>query len=187
MGLLATSPLPSRGPQRFRARDKNGSGPQMGKLATSPLPSSTSQKYPDEVGGNIPSNVPEMYAVPGKMGGNGGKWEEKGCYGGGGGQITKSVGLGWTGLVSPFSPIFPHFSLGAFANAPPPPIALSPIKTMFFDLFCPQIPHFSIEHPKFPTVFCIFPHFPPFSPIFPWELSPMHPPHSLVANQNHAF
>ena len=35
-----------------------------------------------------------------------------------------------------------------------------PIKTLFFDLFSPKIPHFSIEHPKFPT---LSPHFPPFS------------------------
>ena len=52
-----------------------------------------------------------------------GNWGEMGCYGGKWGQITKIVGLGWTGLVSPFSPIFPispHFSLGAFTNAAPP-------------------------------------------------------------------
>ena len=153
-----------------------------GAFNTAPLCTSRPQKYPDEVGGNIPSNVPEMYPVPGKMGENGGKWGEMGgkggnegemgrnggkwgkmrggmgCYGGRWGQITKSVGLGWTGLVSPFSPIFPHFSLGAFTNAPPPP-ALLPIKTMFFGLFSPKIPHFSIEHPKFSHT---FPHFPPF-------------------------
>ena len=40
------------------------------------------QKYPDKVGGNIPSNVPEMYPIPGKMGGNGGKWEGIGENGG---------------------------------------------------------------------------------------------------------
>ena len=69
------------------------------------------------------------------MGENGGEWGKRGenegemgeneggmgCYGGRWGQITKSVGLGWTGLVSPFFPISPHFSLGAFTNAPPPP------------------------------------------------------------------
>ena len=52
------------------------------------------QKYPDEVGGNIPSNVPEMYPVPGKMGENGGKWGGYGrkwggngvLWGGGGGK-----------------------------------------------------------------------------------------------------
>ena len=41
-----------------------------------------------------------------------------------------------------------------------PPIALLPIRTMFFDLFSPQVPHFSIEHPKFPILFPIFPIFP---------------------------
>ena len=49
------------------------------------------------------------------MGRNGEKWGQwekmggNGCCGGRWGQITKIVGLGWTGLVSPFSPIFPHF------------------------------------------------------------------------------
>ena len=41
----------------------------------------------------------------------------------------------------------------------PLPIALLSIKTMFLDLFSPKIPHFSIEHPKFPTLSPIFPHF----------------------------
>ena len=41
-----------------------------------------SQKYPDEVGGNIPNNVAVMYPVPRKMGGNGGKWGEMGGNGG---------------------------------------------------------------------------------------------------------
>ena len=62
-----------------------------------------------------------------------------GCYGGRWGQATKSVGLGWTSLVSPFSPIFLHFPpffLGSFRPCTPPP-ALLPIKTMFFDLFSP--------------------------------------------------
>ena len=49
-----------------------------------------------------------------------GKWGEVGCYGGRWGEITTNVGLGWTGLVSTFPPISPHFSSGAFANAPPP-------------------------------------------------------------------
>ena len=98
----------------------------------------------------------------GEMGENGGNWGEMGemgCYGGRWGQITKSVGLGWTGLVSPFSPIFPHFSLEAFANAPPPPIALLPIKTMFFDLFSPQNSPFFHRASKISHT---FPQFPPF-------------------------
>ena len=40
-----------------------------------------------------------------------------------------------------------------------PPIALLPIKTMFFDRFSPKTPQFCIEHPQFPTLFPIFPHF----------------------------
>ena len=128
------------------------------------------QKYPDEVGGNIPSNVPVMYPIPGKMGENGGnsggngrKWGEVGCYGGRWGQITKSVGLGWTGLVSPFFPhfIFPHFPpffLGSFHQCTPT-IALVPIKTMFSALSSPKFP-------IFPSSIQNSPHFPPFPPIF---------------------
>ena len=42
-------------------------------------------------------------------------------------------------------------------------IALLPIKTIFSPyVFSPQIPHFSVKHPKCPTVFPIFSHFPPF-------------------------
>ena len=41
--------------------------------------------------------------------------------------------------------------------------------------------------PHFTPFFPIFPNFPPFSPIFPRELSPMRPPHSLVANLNLDF
>ena len=38
VGRLATPPMPSGGPQRFRAGDKIGKGPQVGGLATLPLP-----------------------------------------------------------------------------------------------------------------------------------------------------
>ena len=93
----------------------------------------------------------------GKCGGNEGKW-------GGGGQITRIVGLGWTGLVSPFSPIFDHFPtffLRSFHQCTPPPLALLPIKTMFFALFSPPPPNSSFFHraSKFSHT---FPHFPPF-------------------------
>ena len=47
----------------------------------------------------------------------------------------------------------------------------------------------SVDWFGFP-IFPIFNHFQPFSTIFNhfhWELPPMHPPHSLVANQNHVF
>ena len=56
----------------------------------------------------------EMGDNGGQMGGNGVLWGEVG-------QITKILGLGWTGLISPFSPIFLHLSSGAFTNATPPP------------------------------------------------------------------
>ena len=62
------------------------------------------QKCPDEVGGNIPSNVPEMYPVSGKMGemggneggmgGNGGKWGGMGANGGRWGKWGE-IGGGW--------------------------------------------------------------------------------------------
>ena len=47
-------------------------------------------------------------------------------------------------------------------HPPPPPlrVALLPIRTMFLVLFSPKIPHFTIEHPKFPTFFLISPHYP---------------------------
>ena len=88
-------------------------------------------------------------------------------YGGRWGQITKSVGLVWTGLVSPFCPIPPPIFPWELSPMHPHPIALLSMKTMFFDLFSPQIPNFSIEHPTFPTVFPISPRFPPLFPISP--------------------
>ena len=65
------------------------------------------------------------------MGGNEGRREEVGGNGvlwGKVGANTKKCGarVDWFGF-----PISPHFSLGAYANATPP-IALLPIKTMFF-------------------------------------------------------
>ena len=42
---------------------------------------------------------------------------------------------------------------------PPPPIALLPVKTMFFDLFSPKFP-------IFPSGIQNFPHFSPVFPIF---------------------
>ena len=87
-----------------------------------------------------------------------------GCYGGRWGQITKSVGLGWTGLVSPFSPISPHFS--PFSPIFPwelspihPPHSLAANQNHVFGLFSPKIPHFSFKHLKFLTIPPIFPHF----------------------------
>ena len=88
------------------------------------------QKYPDEVGGNIPNNVPIMYSVPGKMGGNGGKWgemREKWEEMGGNGVLWGEVGannkkcgarVNWFGF-----PIFTHFYpffLGSFRQCTPP-------------------------------------------------------------------
>ena len=57
-------------------------------------------KYPDQVDGNIPSNVPIMYPTPRKKGGNGEKW------GGGGNGVkwgvvwanNKNCGARWSGL-----------------------------------------------------------------------------------------
>ena len=87
-----------------------------------------------------------------------------GCYGGRWGQITKIVGLGWTGLVShfpPFSPIVPHFFPRELSPMHPTPLALSPIKTMFFFAF--SAPKFLIFLPSIQN----FPQFSPFSPVFP--------------------
>ena len=54
-----------------------------------------------------------------------------GCYGGRWGQIAKKCGarVDWFGF--PSSPHFPPFFLGSFRQCIPP-IALLPIKTMFF-------------------------------------------------------
>ena len=86
-----------------------------------------------------------------------------GCYGGSWGQITRIVGLGWTGLVSPFSPIFdsfPPFFLRSFHQCTPPPHkALLPIKTVFVGLFQPQNYPFFHRASKFSHT---LPHFPPF-------------------------
>ena len=60
---------------------------------------------------------------------------------------------------SPFPPVFTHFSSGAFTNAPLPPNSLVADQKHVFWPFQPQIPQFSIEHPKFST---LSPHFPPF-------------------------
>ena len=85
------------------------------------------QKYPDEVGGNIPSNLPIMYQVPGKMeekrgklgemgrngGGVRGKWEEMGGDGVLWGEVgannrKRGARVDWFGF--PISPHFPLFS-----------------------------------------------------------------------------
>ena len=87
-------------------------------MTEAPFCSSRPQKYPDEVGGSIPSNVPVMYPVPGKMGGNGGKWGEMGENGGKWGEMGGNGGKFFPSSIqnfphfSPFSPIFPksaHF------------------------------------------------------------------------------
>ena len=58
----------------------------------------------------------------------------------------------------PIFPGFPQFFLSSFHQCSPPCAAL--LLTLFFDLFSPQIPHFSIEHPTFPPLS-------PISVIFP--------------------
>ena len=85
------------------------------------------QKYPDEVGGDIPSNVPVMYPVPAKMGGNGGKWGEMGGNGVLWGEVVaknKNSGarVDWFGFpIFPHFPPFPPFFLRSFHQCTPPP------------------------------------------------------------------
>ena len=95
------------------------------------------QKYPDEVGGNTPSNVPAMNPVPGKMGGNGGKWGEIGGKWGGNGVLWGQVGannkncgarvhgFGFPVLphFPPFPPIFPRELSPMHPPPPPNPMA----------------------------------------------------------------
>ena len=97
------------------------------------------------------------------MGGNGGKWGKQGGNGGKRGEMgenNKNCGARMEGIGPPNSPHFPPFFLRSFHQCnPPPPQALLPIKPLFFDLFSPQMPHFSIEHPKFTPFSPISPHF----------------------------
>ena len=60
------------------------------------------------------------------------------------------------GDFPPFPP--PYFPLEAFASAPPPPphSLVANQNHVFLAFFSPQIPHFSINHPKFPTLFTHF-------------------------------
>ena len=92
----------------------------------------------------------------GEIGGNGVLWGEVGAN-----NKNCGAGVDWFGFpISPHFPPFPPFFLGSFHQCsppPPPPIALLPIRTMFFDLFSPKNPRFSIEHPKFPTLSPISP------------------------------
>ena len=82
-----------------------------------------------------------------------------GCYGGRWGQITKVVGLRWTGLVSPFSPISPPFFLGSFRPCTPPPPPCCQSKPCFLAFSAPNSPFFhrasKISHTflHFPTFF----------------------------------
>ena len=102
-----------------------------GGVPFGPKPNTRPQKYPDEVGGNIPSNVPVMYPAPGKMVENGGKWGGNGVLWGEVGANNKNCGarVDWFSFpifphFPPFPRHFPPFSLGSFHQRTPPPHSL---------------------------------------------------------------
>ena len=81
-----------------------------------------------------------------------------GCYGGRWGQLTESVArVDWFGF--PIFPHFPpHFSLGAFTNAPHHSLAANQ-NHVFLAFLAPKFPIFPLSIQKFPR-------FPPISPHF---------------------
>ena len=88
MGKVATSPLPSRDPHRFRAGGEIRSGPLVGKVATSPLPS---HPHRFTAGGKIRSGplvgkvatspLPSRGSPPLHSGGKNQKWPTSGQSG----------------------------------------------------------------------------------------------------------